>query len=48
MFAALKAGAACAQLNSSGIHESVQVQTAKEQSGPGFQDSHHQLFHSHC
>jgi hypothetical protein len=31
-------------LNSSGIHESVQVQTVQEHSGPEFQDSCHQLF----
>jgi len=34
-----------ADLNSSGIHESVQVQTAQEHRGPEFQDSCYQLFH---
>jgi hypothetical protein len=28
----------CAHLNTSGIHESVQVQTAEAHSGPGFQE----------
>ena len=30
-------GRDCAHLNSSGIHESVEVQTAEAHSGPGFQ-----------
>jgi hypothetical protein len=33
-----ESGAGCAHLNSSGIHESVQVQTAQKHSGPGFQE----------
>jgi hypothetical protein len=33
-----RSGAGCAHLNSSAIHESVQVQTAQGHSGPGFQE----------